>query len=357
MADTSQRGAPVTMGPAGFWLDANGNVAATDQQGQPQVTPGMAANPEAEIHYDAEKDLDYNFVNGKKVYRSPVEYGPGGEVIYKTSKSGGPISDTGGGLVHGGPGWNPLTGEWDVNLDMGKILSIGAAAGIAAPYIVAALGTEAGGAGAAGETAAGGAGTTAAVTPTAFEALPGAITLGPEATAGLGAAGAAGGAGATSGGMGAIGSTLLKAAGPIGSAVSNASSGAGNTRRADFDTNVQGQSAYEQELNNRSKLESDQRQQALKDLYRQSYAANRKPGPNNAQGLTPYSADYMSGLSAIEKQGLARLQQPAQYGTNSMPAIPPYVPTAQGGMEKAGSIIGPALSTAEKIAQMYYGSK
>ena len=47
------------MGPAGFWLDKDGNVAATDQTGKPQVTPGMRDNPQAATYYDAAKDLNY----------------------------------------------------------------------------------------------------------------------------------------------------------------------------------------------------------------------------------------------------------------------------------------------------------
>lgn len=156
-------GAPVKLGGYGFWLDANGEVAATDPSGKPQVTPAMQANPSGGTFYDAAKDLNYSLINGKKVYQSPVTYDASGKAIYKKSNNGQPISDTGGGLAHGTPHWNPQTGTWDVDLDWGKVLSWGAAAGISAGALAAA----AGGAGAGAAEAGAGASTASATAPLA----------------------------------------------------------------------------------------------------------------------------------------------------------------------------------------------
>ncbi len=164
MAYTPPPGA--TQNEYGFWQLPNGDFAPG------QTTPGARDNPESQIHYDAARDLDYTLRNGKKVYQSPVSYDmtkANPTTQYRTSKSGPNITDTGGGLVHGAPHWNQDTGKWDVGLDWGKVLSIAAAGGIAAPYIIPAL--------------AGGGSATASVTPSAFEALPGATTILPTASA------------------------------------------------------------------------------------------------------------------------------------------------------------------------------
>jgi len=230
----------------------------------------------------------------------------------------------------------------------------------------AAVGT-AGAAGAFG----GGAGATSAlggvgVGETAATGVGGltATSLGLAPTVGLGTAG-------TAAATGGIGSTLLGAAEKYaakkgittaadllrggGQAVGNAANAAEDNRLTADESRRKGQNDYENQLVNRSKLEAGERQQALKDLYRQSYAANRKPGPYNAAGLTPYSADYMSGLSAIEQQGLARLQKPAAYDTAAMPALAQFVPAPQGKVERIGNYAAPALTLGGMALDYYRG--
>jgi hypothetical protein len=173
------------MGPVGFWLDKDGNVAATDPQGKPQVTPGMRDNPEGATYYDAGKDLNYNVVNGTKVYQSPVSQDASGNTIFKKSIKGAPISDTGGGALHGRPTWNPKTGTWDVGLDPSKILSWAAAAGISAGVINAAM--------AGGAAAAAAGGSSGPVLEGVAAGAGGASTAVPAGSAALGTSTAAGG--------------------------------------------------------------------------------------------------------------------------------------------------------------------
>ncbi len=113
-------GAPVTMGPAGFWLDANGDVAATDPSGTPQVTPGMQNNPQGTLYYDQAKDLYYNIINGKPQYLSPYDYNqtPGAQ------GSGHGETNPSGSLLTTGGTWDPTTGSFQQGVAWGNILSL-----------------------------------------------------------------------------------------------------------------------------------------------------------------------------------------------------------------------------------------
>lgn len=123
----------MSMNEYGFQIDdSTGGIADN------QMTLGKQGDPNGELRYDAARDLDYRLIKGQKVYLSPVG-NDGTKIVYKQSKNGPPISDTGGGMVHGNPKWNPQTGKWDVNLDMTKILSWAAAAGIGAGAVQAAM--------------------------------------------------------------------------------------------------------------------------------------------------------------------------------------------------------------------------
>lgn len=263
------------------------------------------------------------------------------------------------------------------------------AAGIAGATIatMGAAGVFAGAAGAGGAGAAGGgaAGTLAGTTTLGSSVLGGSglTSAGIAGGTGLGAGGTgallAGGAipagsalAGSAGGGGSIASTLLGAGEKYaakkgvttaadllrggGQGVGNIANAAEENRLTADESRRKGQNDYENQLLNRSQLEAQQRQQALKDLYRQSYTANRKPGPYNTAGLTPYSADYTAGLSAIGQQGLTRLQKPAAYGMDTAPALVPFKPTPQGKVEKIGTYASPAL-TLGGMALDYYRNR
>ena len=201
------------MGPAGYYLDQGGNVAPG------QVTPGMRDNPQAQIFYDDKKDLNYYLINNTKVYLSPYDPSTGG---FKSSLHGKNIEDTGGGLVHGNPQWNPKEGKWDVDLDWGKIASWAIAGGLGAGVVSAAM---AGGAStaAAGSGTAGAAGVAPAIPTTTLGTSTGlgAVGAGPEALAAASPTLAAtpigtGAAALPAGGAGINSASVLGSAGKLG---------------------------------------------------------------------------------------------------------------------------------------------
>ena len=182
-------GAPVQMGPVGFWLDKDGNVAATDPSGQTQITPGQRDNPQGQLYYDSSRDLYYNLVGGQKQYQSPYSYaGAAGANSNAKGTGNGMLQtmDKGGGAFHGQPTWNGQKGAFDVKLDWGKVgsmivggvltagaLDVALGSGAAATALSAPAGTT-GSTAAVGATAATGAATTAATGAGAAAAVPGA---------------------------------------------------------------------------------------------------------------------------------------------------------------------------------------
>lgn len=193
-AAVSNAGPPVTMGPMGFWLDAQGNVAATDPQGHPQQTPGQRDNPQAQIFYDAAKDLNYTVTsNGQKLYQSPVSYAG------QAKGTGHGMVNPKGSLLKGNGTWNPQSGTFDQGANWGNILSMVVAGVLTAGAADAIMGASSGtAAAAAGSGAApGAAGGTAPV-------LEG-IAAGPGAASVPAAAGAA--YGPLAGGYGAVTTT------------------------------------------------------------------------------------------------------------------------------------------------------
>lgn len=210
-------GAPTTMGPAGYWLDAQGNVAATDPQGNPQVTPGMRDNPQAAIYYDADKDLYYNLVNGRKQYQSPYAYNQGGQTL-NAKGTGHGMTNPGSSLFKTGGTWNPDTGQFEQGTNWSNILSLGVGGALTGGLIdaLASGGAAAGGAGAAAGAPAGGVG--AGVNEAALAAQFGGGGAGAATGAGVGAGiddaalaaqfGGGGGAASLGGAAGAIPSSI-----------------------------------------------------------------------------------------------------------------------------------------------------
>ena len=204
----------------------------------------------------------------------------------------------------------------------------------------------AGGLGAAGAAGAVGAGTAAGVLPSTAIGAGYIPAVGGTGIVG----GVGGGTGVATGGsiLSRLGSTqgLLKNAGMAGQAVSNASSAAGNTRRADTDTNVSAQSAYNQALLSRAALEQKQRDSALRDVYAAGYFRDMPRSPYNpVQTPRGVSQNYLQALGGLEGQAMQRLQQGPQYGTNQMAPLNPYA-TRAGIGERIGNWVGPALSIA-----------
>lgn len=363
----------------------------------------------------------YQIKNGAKSYVPPASvmqgYHPseqeGRDLTPQEIADRTPASQPGKRFLHTRGEFDPATGGSKTNIDWGDVLSLvvggvltagaasalmggGAGAEAAASTAAAtgstdaglAAGAAAGGIGGGGAAAGGvGIGETAAasgLTGSGLAGSAGGIGATGVGAGGAGAVTAAGGAAALpsstiaplsttlpvgSAGSGAVagatpaigGASTLSRVGEIargvGSAVSNASSAAGANRREDTQIGQNAQRAYETSLDARAKLEADQRKQAEKDIYRSSFFRNERPGPYDARGLAPVSPEYLSTLSELERQGVARLQQTPQYDTRTFnPLVERNVPDASG-LEKTGSWVGPTLSTIGGLVASYYGAK
>jgi hypothetical protein len=224
-----------------------------------------------------------------------------------------------------------------------------AGAAVAGGYGAAALMGGGGGAVAGGGAAIGAA-------PTSI--IP--ATIGGGATAITGATGIAGATGA----LGTIGSLLAKGApvlSAVGRAVGGATQAAGQNQLTNeqlaaqaYGANTSAQSAFQNQQQNMSQLETGQRSSALKDIYRASYAQNPRVSPFDPVGAPKYSSAYMGVLSGLEQQAAERLKTAPKYGTDVMPAptYTPYVPnTKPSTMQTVGNWIAPALTIAGALGQ------
>ena len=389
MADTPvvSGGTPVSMGPVGFWLDADGNVAATDPQGNPQVTPGMRDTPEAQLYYDSDKDLFYSERNGQKQYLSPYSFA-GQDGVNSTAKGTGngmlKTMDTGGGAFHGQPTWDQSSGTFKVSFDWGKIGSMIVGGLLTAGAVDAAFGSGAAAVAVSAPEGAVGDSTAPAAdvaTTAGSDILPstavgtgmvGGLPAGSTGLAGLSDIGAAAGAtdvlpstpigtgdvapiagnaglapgaataaaNAGTGGLAGLGQALsgkniLGNLGAIGSAIGGAGAQAAQGRQTQADLalianqeNISGMSATEQALMARAKLEQDQRQAAQRNMARASYAQNPFQSPFAPSTGPRYSSQYMSTLNDLSNQGSKTLANPAFYETGGpgLPALQPYQP-------------------------------
>jgi hypothetical protein len=116
-------------------------------------------------------------------------------------------------------------------------------------------------------------------------------------------------------------------------------------------TNITGQSSYEQELQNRAKMEATQRGTDLSNIARQSLAANPRVSPFDPTGGPTYSPAYQQALLNLQQQGSTDLASAPQYSTTKQPPLPPYTPinpaqfTTPSTLEQVGNIASPILST------------
>lgn len=255
---------------------------------------------------------------------------------------------------------------------------------------VPALGT-AGAAGAAGAGAAGLAGVESGMSsalPGALETVPslggvlpstaigtGMSTLPAGLSSGTSAAGAAAaGAGSASklaaalkaGDMATV-RDILSAAG---SGVSAATQAAGQNRldqeKLALDAsgqNIQGQSAFVNELLGMAGEEAKQRKSALGDVYRSSMAKTPRVSPFDPVGGPNLSQQYLDTAAAMGNQGAALLAKGPSYNVADMTRptftpidiknVPGATNTKPGTMEKIGQWLGPATSIGSKIIGLF----
>lgn len=375
-----------TLNEYGFWVLPSGDFAPGQEAALQQYQMGGSTSAQKGATVGAVQTdpsgKKYELVDGQKWYLPPGGDGPNAT----------------GGLIHGHSQWNPQTGEWDSPISWGNVLGM-VAAGIitagAADALLAstpALATDAAASGlpASAETATAGGvgiGETGATTGLASGAgLPGAVAAPVTgAAADAGAFDAAGNfigdstvAGEAAGGastLSKIGSLLGPAASGIGAATTAAGNNALTQEKLGLDANQQnisGQSAFEQELMARAKLEQSQRANAGADVYRESFTTGGPGGtgpavsPFNPAGSPKESPQYLSTLKAVGDQGAATLAKPAQYATTGMPTLAPYTPinpanvqgatnTAPSTLQQVGNWLAPGLTVAQKIAQLYGG--
>ena len=259
----------------------------------------------------------------------------------------------------------------------------GAASGLGAaalPGAGTALGgaTAAEAAGAVGATgAAGDALASSATVPTATGTVAGGSGMGATGLASDGSTLAADGSGSTLSSLakGGVSSTLQALGKGVGDATTAAGNNALNQEQLGLqanNSNIAGQSAFENELMNRAKTEAAQRNSALADVYRQSYATNGGTGsgprvsPYNPAGSPAQSPAYLAALKNLQGQGSATLANPAAYSTTAMPTLKPYNPidpanvqgatnTKPSALQTAGEWVSPALSTLSALSK-YWGS-
>ena len=152
------------------------------------------------------------------------------------------------------------------------------------------------------------------------------------------------GSGPTS--LGTLGSIASQLA-PVGSALSSAASAAGNTQRANIDTNSAAQTAYNNGLISRAQLEDTQRQNEAQDVARQSFLTNFTGGSNvtagGQTGLTPMSPLEQQTLSNLANQGATALSSAPTYSAANMTPLTNYTGAAN---QTGTSPVGTALSTA-----------
>lgn len=170
-------------------------------------------------------------------------------------------------------------------------------------------------------------------------------------------------------------SRIAQLANPAAKAISAATQSAGETQLTNANlgvqannsnisannSNISGQQSFEQELMNRAKLESDQRKNALANIYRASYTKNPSVSPYNIAGPTKYSQDYLDALDSVSREGQNQLKTPQQYAANGLPPLTPYTPyrtdfkpdTDPSTMQTVGNWLAPTLSTIGTVADLY----
>jgi len=150
-----------------------------------------------------------------------------------------------------------------------------------------------------------------------------------------------------------------------------------NAALGGYEANTAGQSAFQNELLNRSKLEQDQRNTGIRNLFKMSAAKNPSRGPFDQKGPPALDPQYVSTLQAVGNQASDMLAKGPTYDAATMPAptwtpyaaptpytLPPMtVPTYTappawqgpntGTLARIGEWAGPALG----LLSSYYGGR
>jgi hypothetical protein len=235
-------------------------------------------------------------------------------------------------------------GFWSLPESYAILAAAGALGGVAAaPF----LGAGAGGSG--------------GVTATASDAADlggafGAATDIAAPTAGLGTAAGASTLGTASKLL--SGGGLQDILGAASSGLGQAANASAQNRGASANMDLQANREAAAEQMARAKEEQSQRNDALKQGYYANYVQNRKPGPFNSAGITPYGQDTLSTAANLAAQSRAKLANAPQYDTSTMPAIlDPSKFMNQygqpGTLEKTSNWLSPALSTLGKVSKFF----
>lgn len=288
------------------------------------------------------------------------------------------------GLMAGAGGAEAGAGAASSGVGLGETgATVGGLSSAALPGAVAAP-SLLGGAAAGGAAATGGAATTAGVGGGEVGATTGGLSSSalPGATAAPTVGDLATSSSAIPGTTGAVNSLasnpstysrIAQLAGTAGSAINGAAQSAGQTQLTNAQLgltanqqNISGNSAFENELMNRAKLEQSQRTQAEKDAYRQNYLTNGPISPFNPVGRPATTPAYQTTINNLGNQGSQLLTNPAQYNPNAMPALKPYTtynPNTMSGpggtmpstTQQVAQWLGPTLSTIGAISRIYGG--
>lgn len=210
-------------------------------------------------------------------------------------------------------------------------------------------------------------GTFGAAAPAATEATPLAATLSPFSTV-AGAADAVVPTQASSlaalGDLAAPGGSSLSKVGnllgDVGKGISAVDQANGTNRlnqeelglKAN-DSNIRGQQAFTDENIGVSKQNATLGNQDLKNQYLLEKTLHPSVGPFNVTGGPKYSPEYLSSIQAIAAKHPELLAKPAPYVPIDPKDVQGATNTAPSTLSKIGSILGPALSVAPKIAALF----
>ena len=131
-----------------------------------------------------------------------------------------------------------------------------------------------------------------------------------------------------------------------------------------FGKNIAGRSAYETELLNRARLDEMQRQESLKNIYRESAALSPRVSPFDPSGGPSLSPAYMQSIGQLSRQG----QETIGWPPTPLPALPAFTPLDIKNLQQAtgqepstlariGEVAGPSLSTLGMIMKLLGGRK
>ena len=151
-------------------------------------------------------------------------------------------------------------------------------------------------------------------------------------------------------------SSIASQLAPLGAATGAAASAAGNTQRANIDTNSAAQSAYNAGLISRAQLEDTQRANEAKDVARQGFLENFTGGANvtagGQTGLTPISPLEKQTLDNLATQGATALSKAPTYSAANMKPLTDYTGAANISGTSPLNTLGTALTAAGPLMKI-----